>query len=346
MYGIINKLGDYCFEANEYLNSVADGFSYKVSIPLIAGAYQYGSEAVAQVGGLFSNALKTRLRDAAEDPWSTRTILVALTPVEVFTQFIAEKVPTKLPGIHFLDQSITSISQHLYTYMKEVNELLSVPDNMRAFLNTFSIGAIFDQSAQMGGDVGKVVSKTRRYASTILFFVLDQVIWAVDLIFQVLFSSTDIKVLGYLKEVIHAGRQKLQGTISDHANSVIHDREKRIRSQLVGAVANATNEFMVTLTNRVAFKTLLGLGAYSLLEMGLSPTIPAPYLRTIVGATTASLLWINVYQPFLQEYYDAYNPKFNPDACHLRDFLSFHEYRELYLPLHGTKKFFQNVEQS
>jgi len=346
MSGFINKIGDYSFEANEYLNSVADAFSYKVSIPLITGAYQYGSEATAQIGGLFSRALKTRLRDAAKDPWSTRTILAALTPVEKFTRYVAERVPTKLPGFHFLDQSITSISQHLYTYMKEVNELLSVPDNMRKFLSNFSMGKILDHSAQIGGDIGKVVGKIRKIASRILFFVLDQVIWAVDLVFQTLFSSTDIRVLGYLKEVIRAGRKRLRGTIRDHANSVILDREKRVRSQLVGAVANATNEFMVTLTNRVAFKTLLGLGAYSLLEMGLSSTIPAPYLRTVVGATTASLLWINVYQPFLQEYFDAYNLNFDPDECHLRDFLSFHEFRELYLPLHGTKKFFQNIEEA
>lgn len=340
---MISSLDNYCFEANEYLNSLADAFSHKLPIPLINAGYQYSSKAVAQAGGLFSNALKMRISRASKDPWSTRTILAMLTPVEKFTRFSAQKNPTSIPGLHFLDRSIISIHQHLYAYLKEVNDLLCVPEDMKAFFSRFSIGTVLDHGSQLGGDLGKVLGRVRKVVSKIIFFILDQVIWITDLFFQTLLSSPELRVLSYLREVIRTGRDKLQGTIKEHAQKVLHEREVRIRSQLVAAVANATNEYIVTLVNRVAFKTFLGLAAYSLLEMACTPTLPATPLRAVVGGATALLIWQNVYKPFLQEYYDSYNSKFNPEECYLQDFLSFHEYNELYLPLEGGKKFFKDA---
>ena len=149
-----------------------------------------------------------------------------------------------------------------------------------------------------------------------------------------------------MREIVHDARMKIRGKFKDLAMKVVEKRECRIRREIVANVADFTTRYVLSLINRVVVKTGLGLAAYSCIEKALHSSIPVHTLalQTLAGVSTAYLLWRNVYEPYLEEYYQAYEKEFDPSRCNMKEFLNHYYLGYLYLPLGGVSTFFKGAE--
>lgn len=331
---------------NEKLNSFSDGFSEQIEIPVLKSSYKGSGALLARISACFSNRLEMRVKNLWEDPFSTKTFLTLFKPVENLSLWMTKHKPTQKPFLHFLDQSFISIGQHLYAYMKEVNHLFQLPISLKAFIKRISFDNYMIQLAQSKGRVFVFLNSALLKAKKVALALVDYVIRIADLFFQCVFASPQFEVFGYLREILHNAREKIHGRFTELAIRAIENRESRIRKIVVGNVADFTTHYIVTLINRVAIKTGLGVVAYAFLEKGVESLLPGHSLalRTITGATTAYLLWRDVYQPYFDEYYQAFKPKFDPDKCNMRTFLARYYLSYLSMPIDKVNTFLKGVK--
>ncbi|NGX27732.1 MAG: hypothetical protein K940chlam6_01670, partial [Chlamydiae bacterium] len=252
----------FFFWGNGVLNSFCDGFSNRIVVPFLQSGYHLGGEVTARVAECFSTRVEKHVRNFWVDPFSTETLLTLFKPVENLSHKIARRVPTQKPFLHFLDQSLVSSSQHLYAYIKEVNHLLQIPQNIKAFIKTFSFDAFMTHSTQLGGRVFIFLNSVALKAKQIALVLLDYAIRIIDLFFQCILATSEFEVLGYMREIVHDARMKIRNKFKDLAMKSIQKRECRIRREIVANVADFTTRYVVSLVNRVVVKTGLGLAAY------------------------------------------------------------------------------------
>lgn len=346
MNKIESKETSFLFWGYEVLNSLCDGFSEHIVIPLLKSGYHVGGEVTARVAGCFSTRMEKHVRNFWVDPFSTETLLTLLKPVENLSHKIARRKPTQKPFLHFLDQSLVSSSQHLYAYIKEVNHLLQIPQNIKAFIKTFSFDNFMTHSTQLGGRMFIFLNSIFLGAKQVALILIDYAIRITDLFFQCILATSKFEVLGYLREIVHDARMKVRNKFKDLAMNAIQKRECRIRREIVANVADFTTRYVVSLVNRVVIKTGLGLAAYSCFEKALQSSIPVHTLalQTLAGVSTVYLLWKNIYEPYLDEYYQAYKKEFDPSQCTMKEFLDRYYLGYLYFPLEGVSNFFQMAE--
>lgn len=327
---------------NNTLNSVGDGFARWVVIPPMQRGYQFSGELIARVAGCFSASSEKSVRDLWKDPLSTNTLLSLFKPIEELARRVASHNPTQVRFFHFIDQSIVSHAQHLYLYLKEMNKLLELPKGIKEFVKASSLNHVISRSARLGGRLFIAIDSMRLQARKIVLAFFHYLVLTIDLFFQYMLLIPDLELLKYLLDAIEAGRGKLHGKFSDQAIKAIEKRERRVRAEIVANVANFTMDYVTTLTSRVSLKTILGLGAYFKIERALQSAyaISTTPMQASVGCITAYLLWRNVFQPYFDEYYQAYKTDFNPNNCTMGEFLDRYSMGCFHIPVEGAKNFF------
>jgi ASC-1-like (ASCH) protein len=327
---------------NDSLNEFGDKLATQVIVPPIEWAYQGAGSLLSRVAGCVSVKLGKGVQTTWRDPLGTDTLLRLFRPIENLSRRLATRQPSRNRLIHFLDQSLVSHAQYLYVHLKEMNKLLELPKGIKDFIRDSSVNHLLSRSARLGGRLFVAIDKARITVRNAALTILHYVIRAIDLVFQYIILDPDVELFKYLLDAIEVGRKKLHGRFSENALKAIEKRESQIRSQIVANVADFSLNYISSLVSRVSLKSLLGVGFYLPIEKALhyASVIHPTALQFNAGMITAYFLWINVYQPYLESYYEAYRQDFNPNSCTMKEFLKRYHCSWLFLPVEGAKNFF------
>ncbi len=310
---------------NNFLNILSDDFSKK-AIPYLKSKYISNGPLLSRICASFVMRLKPYEENLWEDPFSTETLLYCGKKIEDLSLWMAKRKPTQNPYLHFIDQSCISIGQHLYDWVKEANQIAQLPISLKVFMKNVSFDNYMKQATQSKGRLVIFLNSVRLKIKGVALALVDYAIRILDLFFQYITANPQFEVFKYLRDIIRNARENVKQGFSDVAIKVIEKRETEIRKTVVCNSANSTLDFIVPIIDRAVLKTGLGLFAYSYLERAVECLLPGHTfaLRTITGATTAYLLWQNVYQPYFDEYYQAHKEEFNPEQNNMKPFLSRH----------------------
>lgn len=344
---LLNSGSEKLILINEKMDRISDTISEEAVIPLLGWGYHALGNLSEKISAVFSEKRPIQIRKMWTDPFSSEILLKMFIPIENFSKHHSIRTPTKNRYFHFLDQCFVSAAQGLYAYISEVNSILRLPGNLKNAVKKMDIDYFLNHVLKRGGGIFSVVSKILFKTKQVACFLLNVAIKVSDLVLQMLFVMPHFEFFEYIRENIEAVQQKIKNKFSKIAIKEIEKRETRIRKDIVASAASYSTWYSTTLANRILLKSGIGLISYgiaeSVLNQGLGvPTLP---LKMIAVSSTAYLLWKNVYQPYLQEYYDAYNPEFDPNRSYLADFLKRYYLDYLYFPLEAAKHFFQHEKQ-
>lgn len=310
------------------LNGWSDRVSERVVLPVIYHSYQFTGQILARTAGIFSRKCQETISEFWVDPLSSRHLLSILRPIEHFSLFISQKPKTKIRLFHFIDQSMISHAQNIYIYIKEVNNLLYMPQQIRMLVKRYDF-------------LGTTYHFLKKVSLNLLSFVLK----IIDLAFQCLIANPDVMLLGYARTIIHHAAKQTNKSLSEVANMAIEKREAKIRKKIVARAANHIFLLVTTYANRILSKTGIGLGLYRAADwlwkanMTLSPT----YLQIAASALTVSLIWNRTVYPYLEEYYYDYRSNFNPNKSYLRHLLSRYNLKHFHFPLEGAHRLLKRI---
>ena len=334
----------YAGMVNNYLNEKSDLFTYNVAIPLMKLSYGAVGRVASCSLGMLSAKLGKRVSKAWYDPLSSGAVLKICKPVEWIAHLNASRKPTSNRIFHFLDRSLIGLSQQLFIYMKEVNHLLSLPQDLKTYFATLSFDRFLNKPSLVLGKNWVWISGPVILAKQVLLCLINKVFEVIDAILSPLTFNYSFKLFGYLKEIAKVASMKTHLTFAHIAYRVIEHKEKEIRKKIVQSVGNYAVEYFTTRINQIALKTILGLTAYALLKPSLQSTtgIPSGVIDVVGVAILSHSLWKNVFAPTLEPYYHTYSDEFDPKSSNLQAFCNTHSIHYLYPPLRALQVYLED----
>lgn len=322
---------------NDLLNSLSDRFSKNTAIPVIKSSYLSVGSCISECAGLVSTRLKDWLEDSWCDPLTSSSVLRITQPIERLSLFVATQNPTKIKQLRYLNICLISSAQDLYSYLKNVNYILNLPTLLKQFFATFSVDNFINRLSVYGGKSFVIISDLILIGKYIILTLIDVVIKVVDFVIS-LFTFTDLEILAYLREIIQDASDNIHLKFVDIASMAIDKIENRFRKKVVVEIANYALNYTIPILNRIALKSLIGVGIYFGAQYSLQSTLSTPIIRAVSLLALSGIIWGSS-KPTLDAYYTSYNKKFDPDASFLMQFLKRHSITYLYPGLSFIQKY-------
>lgn len=330
---------------NEGLDAISDTYSERYLLPFFYSGYEKTGALCSSIAGAVSQSLALNIRNTWVDPLSTDKLLKIFVPLENLARRISLRIPTQKRVFHYFDQVFVSSAQHFYAYIKEVNGILDIPRRLKVLAEKMNFDQIIADRLNKRGEVFVIAMDFLGTVKEVVLTLLDLVIKVVDYVLQRIFLNPNFALLGYARDIVDKARKKIHAKFCVVAVHAIEKREKKLRKEIVANVATFTTHYLTTLVNRVSLKTGLGVLSYFAAEALIHSSLPIhkAALKVTAVSLTTFFLWKNIYGPFLNEYYEAYNKNFDPDKSYLKNFLDRYCLGYLYYPLEGAKNLFESL---
>ena len=330
---------------NNYLNQISDSFAENQILPRLDSSYKQIGNRIARISGPVIPSFKTWIEKKWLDPFSTQFVYKITHKVEILCRKIAIRCPSKQTGIAYLDRCMISCAQNLYIYCKEVNYLLALPEKITGFTRALSLDVF---SLQLKHSIGKqriwaVVNIGVLFFKKIALRILNIFVKAMDALVQLFSLGQEVKVFSFLAEVITATIDKVHLKFDDVAHNSIRKIETRLRKQVTAAIACHVSKYIVKNLSQLFLKSIIGGSVYFSAKYFVDSFLPTPsFITHSIGiATIGSLLWINVFKPNLDPYYEEFDSHFDPDSSRLKQFCKKFDILSFYFPLRAAHQIFK-----
>lgn len=309
-------------QASSLLDQGLSAFCQGVVMPTVRTTYHAAATLSISVTYVFSKSLSSSVQNAFYDPLSTSKIFFLSKCLEQMTGYFASRTLIDSPNaLHYVDQSFSSMNQHLHSYTKRINDLLVVPENLRSFIRRFSFESLLNQVNN--GTEGLVyVSQLAIQMKRIALSLVNLAIRVMDLMFRTVFLGVEFGLFSYLKEIIKDGQDRLHEKIGETAIESIERKESKLRKIVVAKAADFVVDSFVSISINTAVKSLIGAAIYFPTRELVANYLSVPSLAVdAVGLAVAShLLWKQLISPKLDAYYETYDPQFTADRLSFEAF--------------------------
>lgn len=303
----------------------------RVVFPLFKLSYQSLGWTVSQTMNLFSSKLGNWVKKGWNDPLSTKHLIQIGEWTEWLAKGPATSKPLELPILGTLDRCRISFCRHIYVVSKDFTSILKIPDSLRGYADWKTYlqppeEAISSDQQNAKGIVNHFVSKgwsligkgTSLVAQTLLSLIA-KVIEA---------SAVPLHLVPYVNMALEAVackvddlRNHIHASITKKANQVIKGKERDIRKQAIGMVAEVGARSLLNQVLNVGAKLTVGYYLYDVAKQGFAQAIGNQQLSNSVitaleiTAKVAGLALVShVMLPTIERIHDDYKSDFNAEA--------------------------------
>jgi len=335
----------------DFLDSVSNAYTDKIALPILKKGYFAAGELASRVSGLIDTSLKNRIEAIWVDPFSTEFVLRIGQRVQKYSHRIAFRKPSDTAFIHYFDTCLISSAQQLYAYAKEINFLLSIPQKLRNYVKNFSGEKFIQLPSIFLGKYWEWIGDLIIAARRLFYTIVDVTLKIAESILRFFTFNRNLKVIGYLRDIVKEAKKNIHQGIEYVARRVIHKKETETRKQVVANVSDYVSEYIVGMINRVILKTTIGASVFFTIkhailavspirnELGLS--IQTAIIHSVALIILGNLMWKNVVKPTLDPFYISYNENFNGRVSTLKKICTEFCMKKFYYPLVGLRKMLQ-----
>jgi hypothetical protein len=329
----------------ETFDYYTDRLAEKTIIPAVKWGYETTHVVASSVAGCFSKRLGKGVSHLFKDPLPSCVIVFFTDKIEKLTAPLSKRKPFENRCMNYFDRSFTSGMQLLNAYIKELNYLLRLPEDIRKFFSVFSFEKFFTKLAKACGEDWDWINGIYLQLKRDFLALVGKVLYLADQTIRCFTFGYQLEVFGYLGAVIHNARVGVRTRFADIANATIDHREKLIRRDVIAAVADTLLDVTAKTALNLGIKATLGLGLLFLARHQAAGSQTA--LKAIDLTAAAGVLGILccAFKPIIDDYYDVYNPNYDPYRSHIAAFCQKNNLEMIAPILEGIKAFIRADEE-
>ena len=302
-------------KANQKRDTCITHLMQSAILPSLKIMYHALGQGVGSVSGAFDPSLKEKVLTRWKTPFSLEFCHGVSHMAKRVLEIFVERRPTNIPGLHFLDQSVISMAQSLYPYVKGTEYLLSIPQTLKNTVSYLTMDKYFLKLSSRVGFAAKAISRLILLAKKVFLLVLNLLFKVVDAFLKKITGSSKVCVFGYLKAILKETRSSIHEKFADVAIKAIDSRSEQILGSMTPIIAESVTDYVGTIFVRVGLNVALASTFFAALHY--------PSLQAIAAIALAPVFVSEVAKPYFEPYYTSYRGDFKISESYLKQFCNY-----------------------